>query len=337
MDGYYVGVDLGGSHLRMGLLEGSGKILGEIKRDICDMTDEHWFINSIIDMWVELINACRCNPPGIIAIGFGSPGPLDPVHGIIESPPNLPCMRSFNVVRFLENKFNVPAFLINDADAAVLGEAWVGSARGYKNVVMLTLGTGVGSGVICEGRLIRGSGRAVELGHTDTFIPGTMRTCSCGSSGHFEAYAGTLGLAKLYCEIFGASFDKMTPGEIFRVSYGMKTGAAAFDQRWLKLADVYASYVARGIINAACSFNPECIVLGGGIISDNHILFQMIERHFQRDMLGRNIGGEYLNKMAVLGKDLVILPAKFNNPGIIGAVKHAIDQMDTTKEKKRGR
>ncbi len=324
MPDIYLGIDLGGSGLRSGLVNTSGTKLWNLPEVIFEPAN----LNnaSLTKLLVEKIKSaiCTMGAKKIIAVGLGSPGPLDPKAGTIECPPNLK-VYNFPVVEILKKEFpKIPAFLINDADAALLGEVWKGVARGFRDVVMLTLGTGVGSGVMAGEKLQRGRGKGAEWGHTTIYAKGKRRLCSCRNINCLEAFVGTEGLVNTYCQVFN------TPREVMSVvvirtlltEFSEVVNSKGGDDNFYKMADAYCLHLAEGLRNIIRVHHPECIVLGGGIIQNNKYLFDRVKENLKQTT----------DKMVGLIKGTKIGLAQLKRPGVIGAVKHAIDCYEALKE-----
>ncbi len=327
MSELFLGIDLGGSGLRSGLVNTGGtKIL-----NLPETNFEPGSLNNdkLTRLLVEKIKSAINVKIGkdITAIGIGSPGPLNPVTGIIECPPNLK-VNSFPVIEIIGKYFaRIPAFLLNDADASLLGEAWKGVAQGFENVVMLTLGTGVGSGVIAGGKLQRGRGKGAEWGHATIYASGERRLCGCGNLNCLEAFVGTEGLVKNYCRIFKVPREIISAIVVrhFLIEFADVVNSKEERNNFHKVADSYCLHLVEGIRNIVCVHHPECVVLGGGIIQHNRYLFNRV----------KELLSETNNGMASLMKGTKIGLAKFERPGVIGAAKHAIDCYEAIVEQHR--
>lgn len=250
----------------------------------------------------------------VSAAGIGSPGPLDPVKGIIQNPPNLKGIRNLAVVDELKEIFNFPVFLLNDADASLLGECWLRENKKLKNVVYLTLSSGVGSGILKNGKLVTGT----ELGHKELAGAKDKRICSCGETDHAEAYLGTAGLAETYAKIFGIKPDSMNHEEPHSVSPKMRKGVADNDPKWLAIQDKYAEHLALFLKNILDQFNPEIIILGGGIIFYNKPLLAEAKKKLK--VLDSSIN-----------ENIVELAESANNVNL-GAAWYAFDRLDLAEK-----
>lgn len=327
MNELFLGIDLGGSHISAWLLDRKGNTHNPFTRiGINPNLSSEELVNHLMG----LINT-RLTPSwnyNILAIGLASPGPLDPHEGIIISPPNLPNIKNLEVVKILQEKTGLSVFLINDADAAVLGEHWLGSAQGFKNVVMLTLGTGVGSGVILNRRLQRGRGMAAEWGHTtikgsfNSWINRIDRLCSCGRFNCLESFCGTEGLAQTYCSVFGVRREDLSSNFVHEISREMRKKQNDF--RWYNLSEIYCRDLMEGIINIVNVHQPDCVILGGGIAYSS--MAEKVKALLQ-DATG--------NKLNILAHGVDVRAAANLQSGLIGAAKHAMDNYDTEVAKNR--
>lgn len=261
--------DIGGSKIRFGLVNEKKEIVehpevSEIRISGIKLNNEN--LLELLQKNIALIlDYSKKEHLDVIAISIGSPGPIDFKRGLIKNPPNLPYLKDFAIVDKLKNIFPLPIFLLNDADAGLLGERWLREKDNYKDIVYITLSTGVGSGVLKNNELMAGS----ELGHQVLNIPNSNRICSCGEMNHAEAYLGTKGLAETYSEVFG-----VIPDDQNEISPKMRLGVIDKNQEWLMVQNKYSRHLAAFIIDTISKFNPEIIILGGGIAFENNALLQ---------------------------------------------------------------
>lgn len=320
----FLGIDLGGSHISSWILDRNGRTYNPFSKiGIISAISQDGLVGHLIDLVKSGQQYAQRSNCRIVAVGLASPGPLDPNEGSIISPPNLPNIKNLEVVKILQEKTNLPIFLINDADAAVLGEYWLGSARGFNNVVMLTLGTGVGSGVVLNRRLQRGGGMASEWGHTTIWSMSNRedRKCSCGRHNCLEAFCGTEGLAQTYCNVFGVRRMDLSSEFIQEISKKMRKRA---DSRWDVLFEAYCHDLTEGIINIINVHQPDCVVLGGGIACDS--MAKKVKTLLQET---------YGYKLDIMIRGVNIRVAANFQAVIIGAAKYAIDSYDIEIAKNR--
>lgn len=323
----YIGIDLGGSKIRFNDIDIDGNTGKEYQALISPGINNRGLIDLVIRNVEKLIKKVNNNGDNLIAIGFGSPGPLDYKKGIIERPPNLSEIKNLPIVKILGESFpEYPAFLVHDADAALIGERWLGAAKNFDNVTMATFGTGVGFAVIDNGRLIRGKGRASEAGHT-SIDTGWRRLCSCGRFSHWEAFVSTDGLAQTYQDAFHVT-HKLSLEEKYNISFEFRKWLSenpvikSDSSNWISVRSRYCDDVVLGLRNILCNFDPECIVLGGGIITGSEPLFNAIKERWNEYMFEK-----VEDSMAQMAKGMELRLAKLSNAGVIGAAKYAMDQI----------
>lgn len=327
MNELFLGIDLGGSHISAWFLDRKGNTHNPFSKiGINSNLSSEELVNHLMG-FINVRRAPMWNY-NVLAVGLASPGPLDPHQGIIISPPNLPNIKNLEVVKILRDKTDLPTFLVNDADAALLSEHWLGSAKGFKNVVMLTLGTGVGSGVILNWRLQRGHGMAAEWGHTtikgafNSWISRGDRLCSCGRFNCLESFCSTEGLAQTYCEVFGVRRKDLFPDFVNEISKEMRKKRSDF--RWYNLSEIYCRDLVEGIINIVNVHQPDCVILGGGIAYGS--MAEKVKVLLQ-DATG--------NKLNILAHGVDVCAAANLQSGVIGAAKYAMDSYDAQIEKYR--
>ena len=236
-----VGVDLGGTNIKAALVAKKGKIIKKYET----ATEAKKGTKTVINNIISAINEVKFGK--ILAIGIGSPGPMDYKNGIITNPVNLP-FRNVPLKKILQKKFSLPVFLDNDANCFALGEAIFGAGKKYQNVVGITLGTGVGGGVIIDKKIYSGRSNAAELGHMTIKFDGLK--ARSGNHGDIEEYVSARGIRK----IFGGS----DPYSISRL-------ALAGNKKAIKTFDEIGYYFGIGLTNIIYAFDPDIIVVGGKI------------------------------------------------------------------------
>ena len=255
-----IGVDIGGTTISVGVVRESGRVEGQrvfptvLERGFPEAMEK---VARTID---ALLESAGCRREELVGVGIGCAGPVNPVTGTIHNPFTLPGWEGANPVRVLEERFGVPAHLENDADAAVLGEAFAGSARSLREVVMLTFGTGVGGGALVGGRVYRGvNGEHPEIGHI--LVDSEGPECYCGMRGCLESVASGTALAKAgQAEGFGDA------AEVFE-------RAAAGDESASRLVDRAVAAVASAFWTIFHTFMPQKVVFGGGLMERQFEVF----------------------------------------------------------------
>lgn len=280
-----IGIDIGGTNTKFGLVNHRGEILekGSIKTDKYEQVED--FIQSIYENIQPLISKYE-GQIVIDGIGCGAPN-ANYYTGTIEQAPNLPWKGVIQFAQLMSEKFGVPCKMTNDANAAALGEMMFGAARGMKNFIMITLGTGVGSGIISSGNLIYGhDGFAGELGHT-IVKPGGRKHWSTGSEGSLEAYASATGIAitakKMRAEFPESLLSQFPEEEINSKTVhecalkGDPTAIEVFRYTGQKLGEALANFVMFS--------SPEAILLFGGVIKAGDFLLKPTKLHMERNLL----------------------------------------------------
>lgn len=293
-----VGLDIGGTNTAIGFVTESGDLISDVV--IETKADEK--VELFIDRIFETINKIYSGlEKEYIINGIGAAAPCaNYFTGKIEDPSNF-CWGHIDFAKLLKEKFNLPVVITNDANAAALGEHSFGSARGMKNFVMLTLGTGLGSGIFIENHLFYGAnGLAGELGHITVDENG--RLCSCGRSGCLETYISANGLKRTVAhllsqyneesELRNVPFDEIT-GELIS-ELALKNDLIA-----KRTFEYTAHILGNALANIVKSFDPEAIILFGGIANAGNLLFEPTRKYFNESLLTM-----YKNKVPVIGSNL---------------------------------
>ncbi|HRH38499.1 MAG TPA: ROK family protein [Flavobacteriales bacterium] len=266
-----LGIDIGGTTSKLGLVK-DGEVISRSRINTTDHADEHAFSDALAAEGTRLAHEMGQR---IHSIGIGAPN-ANQLTGIIEMAPNLPWKNDVPLARMLSDRLKVPAVLGNDANAAALGEWRYGAGRGIADLLVVTLGTGLGSGFIVNGKLVLGSaGNAGELGHT-ILIPGG-RACTCGREGCLEAYVSIRGMIATYRENGGDSDASDVKSIAQRASSGHGPALLTFDRT--------AEHLAIGLANAVCATGPKRIVLFGGLARNGDLLMAPLRRHFDHVLL----------------------------------------------------
>jgi glucokinase len=265
-------VDLGGTHLRVALVDETGRILEHLKQETPKA-------DSPEDILAALVSAARawdCESKPVVAASIMVPGAVDSDKAVVVQAPNLPSLINFNLKAELQRRLGWPVFLENDANAAAVGEMWLGAARGCTDVVSVTLGTGVGGGVILKGRLWRGShGSAGEIGHT-TVDPFSGLKCKCGNTGCLELFASATAIVRMAREL---GMEKSSAEEVYDAG---RNG----DKQALTVFTRFGMYLGIGLANLINLIDPQVIVLTGGAVNGwdlfaNEMYRQVGERAFR--------------------------------------------------------
>ncbi len=309
---YRIGVDLGGTNIATGVINEKNEIIGRGKVKTRAPRPAEAIFDSIkeaVDMAV--VNA-GINYDEIVSIGIGTPGSVNKDTGAIEFSNNLK-FHNVPAKQMLEERLKKPVYLENDANAAALGEAVAGCGNGIKNFVAVTLGTGVGSGIIIDGKIYRGSNFCGgEMGHMVINVDGIP--CNCGRKGCWEKYASATALVSQTVEAMQSNKDSLLwqtcDGDLNKVEGKTIFEALDLGDATAKaVVDKYLYYVAIGIANIVNALQPEAVCVGGGISGQGEKILQPI-----REMVNAERYSVYADKQSQ------ILKASLgNDAGIIGA------------------
>ncbi|MFC0558111.1 ROK family glucokinase [Halalkalibacter alkalisediminis] len=306
---WYVGVDIGGTTIKMAFVTAKGEIV--TKWEIpTNKIDEGKHITSDIAQAIEE----KCKELGeekdiLVSIGLGAPGFINMENGFIYQAVNIGWV-DFPLKEQLEEKTGLTVTVDNDANIAALGEMWTGAGDGAKNLLCVTLGTGVGGGIITNGQILHGvNGMAGEIGHY-TSVPEGGAACNCGKTGCLETIASATGIARLAVEkladypesVLKATYDQRATISSKDVFEAAEKG----DKLGNKVIEEVSFHLGLALANLAIALNPEKIVLGGGVSKAGSLLLGPLEEQFKRFALARVAEGcEF--KIATLGNDAGVI------------------------------
>ncbi len=285
---FVLGIDIGGTNLVVGAVAEDGSVLHGIRSE---PTHSEKGSESVVERLLALgravIHDVKTNVRGahVVGVGAGAPGPLDTRRGIVLLTPNLGWV-DFPLRDRLQHGLGIPTALDNDANCAVLGEWWQGAARGVQHAIGITIGTGVGGGIVVNGRLYHGaSDCAGEIGHTTIEVDG--RRCGCGNYGCLEAYASGPAIARRAVEAVASGVPSTLPdyvGGVLDQITAQTVYQAAEDGDELALEVVHdtAKFLGVGIANMINIFNPEVVVVFGGVTRAGDRLFVPLKREVAR-------------------------------------------------------
>lgn len=287
---FIVGVDLGGTNIAAGAMptDGTREIAMRMAPTRADEGSAA-VVERIVRMIEDVIEQTRAETGAersdFLGVGIGSPGPLDRARGVIIVTPNLG-WKNFPLRDEVGSRVNLPASLDNDANCATLGEWWCGAAKGGRNVVGLTIGTGIGGGLILDGKLYHGASDAAgEIGHTT--IDSTGRRCKCGNYGCLEAYASGPAIAQRACELLkgdGTSIlHELVNGDISRITAQTVFEASKRgDPVAIEVVRDTAHFLGVGISTLINVFNPDTVVVAGGVTQAGAQLFDPLRAEVRR-------------------------------------------------------
>ncbi|HMN06293.1 MAG TPA: ROK family protein [Flavobacteriales bacterium] len=298
-EGMLIGIDIGGTCSKIGLVD-NGKVIGTARIPTTGHADEHAFADALASEVRRLSEKHGASPA---AIGIGAPN-ANQLTSIIEMAPNLPWTHDVPLAKMMEERTGLRSVLGNDANAAALGEWQYGAGKGYNDLLVVTLGTGVGSGFISNGQLILGShGNAGEVGHMTIVIDG--RPCTCGRGGCLEAYVSIRGLRQTYLELDG---DEALLEKHEGVRF-LSEAAERGDEAALQTFRHAARWLSVGLANAVAATGPARIVLFGGIARSGKWLMDPLQKWFDRALLNIYHGRVDIVASALPDDDAAILGA----------------------------
>jgi glucokinase len=306
---YAIGVDLGGTNIKLGIVTNTGRLVKKISVRTEAEKGPKKVIENIMSGVGALTQKTKYRFEGI---GIGCPGVVTPGKGIVENPPNLPGWEKVNIGKIISQKFKNPVFVDNDANAAAIGELTFGSGKNYKSFIMITLGTGVGGGIVINKKIYHGDfGAAGEIGHISIDYNGPK--CNCGSYGCIEAYAGNLYLrervrtelrkhteSKIW-KLINNDLSKVSPRNVqLAAETGDAFAKSVIDELGVHLGSAFAS-----LVNV---LDISIFIIGGGIAGFGKPLFDSIKKTISKRV------------MAPIRPRVKVLPAKLkNDAGIKGA------------------
>jgi glucokinase len=311
---YYIGIDLGGTNIVAGVVNENYEIIAKASTKTNLPRPEKEIADDMAKMAIKATADAGLTMDQIEWIGIGTPGIANSETGIIEYSNNL----GFNntpMVKYISEATGKTAFVENDANAAAYGEYVAGAAKGAKNAVCITLGTGVGGGIIVDGKIYAGSNfGGAEIGHTVIEVDGPQ--CSCGRKGCFEVFSSATGLIRMTKEAMEA--DKSSVMHRITLERNGKVSARTSfeamregDPAAIKLVDKYIKYLAAGITNTINIFQPDVLCIGGGVCNEGDALLLPMKEIVKKEVYTRNSKKNTEIVIAKLGNDAGIIGAAF--------------------------
>lgn len=300
---YSIGVDVGGTKVALAIVDQTGTIT-EASIIPTDLTiTAEAMIDRINLEIINLIDQSSITKEQLVGIGVGTPGPLDSKNGMITCPPNLTNWIDVPIQKLMEETLSIPVTLENDANAAALAEKWVGAAQESDNFTYITVSTGIGAGIITDGKLLRGErGNAGDIGHT--VVDPSFGQCVCGQYGCLESIASGTAIATRGSEIMG---EDLSTKEIFSLYRDGDERIVDFIERVFRVLGV----ACVSVIN---TLDPDKIVIGGGVSKVGDPLFKSVQSYVSNYALNPT------------GRETQVVPAKLDqNAGVIGAAGLCFD------------
>lgn len=281
MGQYVFGVDIGGTTVKLGLFNKDAELLDKWEIPTVKVNGGEQILPDVAKSILKKMEEKGIAKSDIIGIGVGAPGAVDEEGTMVGGAVNLG-WGVLNIPQILREYLDVPVKAANDANVAALGEMWQGGGKGHRNMVAVTLGTGVGGGIIVEGKILTGAtGAGGEIGHIH-MEDNETELCGCKKKGCLEQYASATGIVRLAKRRL-AEDDKpscLREGEISAktVFDGVKAG----DEVAIEIAERFGNYLGKGLAMVACTVNPEVFVIGGGVSKAGEILLSFIKPSFEK-------------------------------------------------------
>ena len=301
---FIIGVDIGGTKIALGIVKEDGNVIEKNVIATNTTIAPEQMIDQICQEIDSLLTKSSLSINEIQGIGIGAPGPLAQEEGEIICPPNLPNWRNIKIVNQIKQYFNCPVYLENDANAATLAEKWVGAAKVNNNFIYMTISTGIGAGLYLNGKLFSGSsGSAGEIGHM--VVDPSYGQCKCGQRGCFEYVASGTAIARLGSEKINKDLSTKEVFELY----------SAGNEQIIPIVEDVFKNIGSSCVTLINIFDPEKIVIGGGVSKVGEPLFNSVR--------------DYVKKYALspMGRETKIVPSGLGqDTGIIGAAALVVSQ-----------
>lgn len=310
--GLVFAADLGGTHLRAAIIDERGNILSRVKYK----TPKAETADEIVGALVLGARECEAQSTSlgreISAVSVVVPGTVDVDEGVVIRAPNVPSLDGFRLAAALESELKWPALLENDANAAAMGEMWQGAGRGQRTIICVTLGTGVGGGIVLDGKLWRGvDGSAGELGHMGVDPLGGV-PCTCGSRGCLEVFASATAIVRMTREAAPRYPDSVLHASEALTAETVYLAGSGGDELALEVFRRMGVSLGIGLASLVNIFNPEVIVIGGGVVNG----WGLFEKHMREQVAAR--------AFPMPARRVKIVPAeRGDDAGILGAARLA--------------
>lgn len=311
MKKYRIGVDIGGTNIKIALVDFDGKIIYSNTTPTRAEMGYEAGVNNIKQAIKELMQETGADNKTIEAIGFGLPGQIDYKEGVVKNLPNIPGWVNIPLAKIIEEEFSIPTRLDNDVRCAALGELNFGAGKDCQNLICITVGTGIGSGIVLNGKLVRGASNAAgEIGHIKMDMTGGP-LCGCGDYGCFEAYASGPAIVTMAKEYISggksAKYKEMATDGII-TPYVVAQAALQGDAVSIQIFKQMGKIIGLGLTSVINLLNPEKIIIGGGVADAGDILLEPI----RKTILDR--------AMPIQASAVEVVPAQLaNTAGVIGA------------------
>ena len=312
----YVGVDIGGTNLKAGLVDENGVLLATQKMKVASIADDDGLAWTVASLVQELAHTVNISVSDVASVGVGVPGTVEIRSGSINYTCNLP-LRNVPLRKLFHRYLSIPLYIENDANCAALAEFMVGAGRDSKRFVTITLGTGVGAGIVHNGKIYHGAnGMAGEVGHM--VIQRGGLPCPCGRHGCWEQYASATALKRMTAAALAAHPHSIL-AQVVAENEGRVSGQSAFiaarrgDPVGQQICDEYVDYLACGVVNVVNIFQPDTLAIGGGVSNEaeEQLLLPVQQRMAResipcgRDRRTRIVKAELGNRAGIIGAALL--------------------------------
>ena len=312
----YVGVDIGGTNLKAGLVDENGVLLATQKMKVASIADDDGLAWTVVSLVQELAHTVNLSVSDVASVGVGVPGTVEIRSGSINYTCNLP-LRNVPLRKLFHRYLSIPLYIENDANCAALAEFLVGAGRDSKRFVTITLGTGVGAGIVHNGKIYHGAnGMAGEVGHM--VIQRGGLPCPCGRHGCWEQYASATALKRMTAAALAAHPHSIL-AQVVAENEGRVSGQSAFiaarrgDPVGQQVCDEYVDYLACGVVNVVNIFQPDTLAIGGGVSNEaEEQLLLPVQRRVARESIpcGRDrrtriVKAELGNQAGIIGAALL--------------------------------
>lgn len=310
---YYIGIDLGGTNIKAGVVNENYEIIAKVTTKTNCPRPAKEIADDMAKVSIEAAKNAGISIDDVEWIGIGTPGIADNINGTIPYSNNLG-FENVPIRKYIQEHINKPVYVANDANAAAYGEFVAGAAKGACDAVCITLGTGVGAGVIIGGKIFTGRNLAgTEIGHMVITVDGPQ--CTCGRKGCFEVYSSATGLINMTKEAI-----KANPGSLlaeYEKTDGKVSARHAFnamragDESGKAVVDKYIKYLAAGITNVINIFQPDILCIGGGVCNEGDPLMVPMTELVKKEVYTRMLDSNTEITVAKLGNDAGIIGAAF--------------------------
>lgn len=311
--GKRIGIDVGGTNVKIALVDKSGKIIYSNSVPTYAKMGYEYTVNNIKQAIKDLMKETNTTAKDIDGIGFDFPGQVDYKTGVVKLAPNIPGWVNVPIAQMIEEEFHIPTRIDNDVRCAALGEMKFGAGQGCENFVCITVGTGIGSGLVINGQLVRGASNAAgEIGHIKLQMKDGL-ICGCGDTGCLEAYASGPSIVAMAQDYIkggkSTKFREMAAAEGGEITpYMVAKAAEAGDPVAKRIFAIVGEYIGIGLTSVINLLNPEKVIIGGGVAEAGDLLLEPIRKTIKE------------RAMVVAGSAVEIVPAQLgNSAGVIGA------------------